>query len=138
MRTIRKDFRKLPVPLTPSEIQVAGVELGKAFDAVLVEKEAQKATKSMLKDRLDNLNEALYKAARKVNRHEEDRPVTVNIILDEETSEITEVRADSGEVVVRRSATPEELQAHFEGEHRKEVENIEKSGSIEGEEDEEE
>jgi cellobiose-specific phosphotransferase system component IIA len=92
-------------------LQEAGNELAKAFGAVMAEKEAQKQVKSELKATMDKLNEAHYNAWRQVTTGMKEIEVKVDFILD--GGMVTEVRTDTGEVVLERSAFPDELQGSF-------------------------
>jgi cellobiose-specific phosphotransferase system component IIA len=103
--------RTVPVPLTPEELQAAGETMAEAFNAVMAEKENQKQVKSELKAVMDKLNEEHYKAWRTVNMKAKEVDIKVDFIIDE--GMVTEVRQDTGEILLKRKAEPDEMQGEF-------------------------
>jgi hypothetical protein len=110
-----KIVRLLPCPLTEPEVAERAQELALAelfrcqvADELSAEKNEWNERKKYLEGRVSTASHACERLGRVVKDRQEERAVDCLIIIDGATYQI--VRTDTGEIVVKRPATPGELQ----------------------------
>lgn len=111
---IRTETRRLPVVLSDEELEGLSQELAQAIQDRKVEEERQKSAKSVMKGTMEGFEAKMQRLSTNIVRKEIERDVEVDLMLD--LFHVTEVRRDTGEVVLTRPAMPQELQLEFPAE----------------------
>lgn len=107
---MKTEFRRLPVKLTPGELQARGKTLADEIESYKRTEGAKKASAEDFGGRLKNTRARIDDLSRVVASGEERRDVECHFVRFEESFEIAWVREDTGEQVERRPMTVDERQ----------------------------
>jgi hypothetical protein len=110
---LTRDQRLLPCALTETEITEKARMMARILDDQATAEADEAAQKAVIKERRDRLDRDLQSVGAAIRRGAEDRSVEVEVRASYLTSEIVEVRADTGAIVGRRPMNGEERQQHL-------------------------
>lgn len=105
--------RKLPVKLNDEELADRGRAVAKAVEERAALQEEKKAADADINGKIKTQGEIIRCLSRVITTGTEEREVEVVMNKDNETSMISVVREDTGEVVESRPMTAEELQQNL-------------------------
>ena len=109
MKELYRTTQQLPVKLTVDELLTAGKTLGQVIENIATEESAQNRQKADMKATLSRLEDERGLLARMTRSGHETRAVeTVAYLF--ESGTVSVIRADTGEEILNRKATPDELQ----------------------------
>ena len=114
-RRVSEDKRLLPCKLSDMELIERGQELADQVNAIQQEEAEQTNQKKAMRDKLTGMTNELERIAKIVDAREETRPVVVvgELVATAEGQMVRETRTDTGEVLLLRQATGQELQPGF-------------------------
>ena len=113
--TNEREFRDLPVPLSPDEIRVRGQDLAQKHRAYEAREEESKELRKGLADGLKLARREMMDLARVIRDRAEARPVECEWRRDDKAGVMNLVRLDLGEAVFSRPMTDEERQHKLAG-----------------------
>lgn len=106
-------MRKLPVPLSQSELLVKAEELARKVRAAADIEDEKKAANSDFKTRLEELDMAINELSEIVATKSEQRQVECALYENYGSATMELVRVDTGELIETRPMTEAERQAHL-------------------------
>ena len=110
MKVIKKTKQHLPCKLTEDELKAKSRELATTVQEINSEEDRQKNIKDQLKAKMSELESRQSRLAGEVAREEVYRDVEVEVRYDDKSDKVTEVRTDTGEVLITRKIWDDERQ----------------------------
>jgi len=107
---VRSEFRELPHQLTVDEINHKVGELVDTFSQVTDEEAHQKEVKDQMKATMSGLRARQARLANEISSGQELRNVEVETFIGGDGTVAQEVRKDTGEILLSREPTEDELQ----------------------------
>ncbi len=108
MPTIKNENRTLSIQLTPEELEKAGKDLAESCIKIEEAENQESIRRKTVKEAIEGMENERHKFVNLVKTGIRSGIVLVKIEMDKET--ITEVRTDTGEILMSRPATKEEMQ----------------------------